>query len=185
MRRGEGTYQALEKVFKELKDKGIFFGVSITVTRENISLVSDSLFIDYLNNCKLVIYVEYVPVLKESDTLAPGEKERQFLKQRQRKLENEYEDILFLAFPGDEDEAGGCLAAGRGFFHINPYGGAEPCPFSPYSDIDLKEKSIMQCLDSNLFKELKTSGILMQEHTGGCTLFTYKDQVEKIIIDNM
>ena len=187
LRRGEGTYQALEKVFKELKDKGIFFGVSITVTRENISLVSDSQFVDYLNynNCKLVLYVEYVPVLKESDTLAPGEKERQFLKQRQRKLEKEYEDILFLAFPGDEDEAGGCLAAGRGFFHINPYGGAEPCPFSPYSDIDLKEKSIMQCLDSNLFKELKTSGILMQEHTGGCTLFTYKDQVEKIIIDNM
>lgn len=39
---------------------------------------------------------------------------------------------LFIAFPGDEDQYDGCLAAGRGFLHINPSGKVEPCPFAPF-----------------------------------------------------
>jgi len=46
---------------------------------------------------------------------------------------------LFVAFPGDEDLYGGCLAAGRGFVHISPEGRLEPCPFSPFSDVSLKQ----------------------------------------------
>ena len=45
------------------------------------------------------------------------------------------EDMIVVSFPGDEKSSGGCLAAGRGFFHINSHGGAEPCPFSPYSEL--------------------------------------------------
>lgn len=47
--------------------------------------------------------------------------------------------MVFLSFSGDEKYVGGCLAAGRGFFHINANGEVEPCPFSPYSDVNSKE----------------------------------------------
>jgi MoaA/NifB/PqqE/SkfB family radical SAM enzyme len=70
--------------------------------------------------------------------------------------------------------------AGRGFFHINPYGKAEPCPFSPYSDTDLRTTSIRQALKSPLFQKLKDSNMLFKEHDGGCVLFEQEDEVKKI-----
>ena len=89
--------------------------------------------------------------------------------------------MLFMSFPGDEKLSGGCLAAGRGFFHINSNGGAEPCPASPYSDINVCETSLIDALNSNLFKSLRNGGILTEEHEGGCVLFEHKDEVEKIL----
>ena len=92
--------------------------------------------------------------------------------------------MLFLSFPGDEKTSGGCLAAGRGFFHINSHGDAEACPASPYSDINVKETSIIEALNSRLFKSLQDEGILIDEHIGGCVLFEHKDEVEKILDKN-
>ena len=61
---------------------------------------------------------------------------------------SEYADIIFLSFPGDEKALGGCLASGRGFFHIGPDGSAEPCPFSPFSDSNVAEMGVREALKS-------------------------------------
>lgn len=87
-----------------------------------------------------------------------------------------------MSFPGDEKYTGGCLAAGRGFFHINANGDAEPCPFSPYSDISVRDHSLLEVLDSRLFVKMRQSGMLLGEHTGGCLLFNKEDDVKKMII---
>ena len=47
------------------------------------------------------------------------------------------------------------MAAGRGFFHINSHGSAEPCPFSPYSDTNVRDTSLRQALQSPLFTALQ------------------------------
>jgi len=91
---------------------------------------------------------------------------------------------LFISFPGDEKTSGGCLAAGRGFFHINANGGAEPCPFSPYSDTNLRNVSLADALNSPLFLALQNENILMEEHPGGCVLFDRMDNVEEIMERN-
>ena len=78
--------------------------------------------------------------------------------------------MIYISFPGDEKSSGGCLAAGRGFFHINSHGGAEPCPFSPYSDINVKDTSLKEALQSELFTALRNSNILADDHIGGCVL---------------
>ena len=87
---------------------------------------------------------------------------------------------MLIAFPGDEKRSGGCLAAGRGFFHINPRGGVEPCPFSPYSDTNLKDVSLREAMDSPLFAGLG-QGILDSEHRGGCVLFEHEEEVRKLM----
>ena len=97
------------------------------------------------------------------------------------RLRKEYDDMLFLSFPGDEKTSGGCLAAGRGFFHINSHGGAEPCPASPYSDINVKDTSLLEALNSKLFKSLRDGGLLMDDHEGGCVLFEHEDEVKKLL----
>lgn len=96
------------------------------------------------------------------------------------RLRMKTDEMIYISFPGDEKTSGGCLAAGRGFFHINVYGGAEPCPFSPYSDTSLKDVSLKKALNSPLFLKLRTSGTLMQEHKGGCVLFEQEKQVKEM-----
>jgi MoaA/NifB/PqqE/SkfB family radical SAM enzyme len=181
-RRGSGIYTKVLSVMEQMKERGIFFGASITVTRENIQNVTDDSFVSnlYFKGCKVIFYVEYVPVDNNTVNLAPAQKERIYLSRMLSLLRVRFEDMLFLTFPGDEKSSGGCLAAGRGFFHINPFGKAEPCPFSPYSDTDLREKSLLEALRSPLFQKLNASNILIQDHTGGCVLFNQEEEVKRL-----
>ena len=97
------------------------------------------------------------------------------------KLRRERPEMVYVSFPGDEKASGGCVAAGRGFFHINSHGGAEPCPFSPYSDINVRNASLREALHSPLFTALVDGGVLRDDHEGGCVLYEKRELVEKII----
>ena len=89
--------------------------------------------------------------------------------------------MVYISFPGDEKNSDGCVAAGRGFFHINSHGGAEPCPFSPYSDINVRDTSLRDALKSPLFLALQDGGVLLDDHEGGCVLYEKREQVEAIL----
>ncbi len=182
-RRGEGVFDRLISGMDLLKKSGIMFGASVTVTKENLMNVTSDSFISglYEKGCKLVFYVEYVPVTSETKELAPDDAERALLDDRLEKLRAEYNDMIFLSFPGDEKASGGCLAAGRGFFHINSHGGAEPCPFSPYSDTDLKNITLLEALNSPLFRKLQSGEVLTGEHKGGCVLFEQEEKVKELL----
>ena len=182
-RRGEGVYGRLVDGMEMMRKNHLIFGASVTVTRENLVEVFSRNFVEDLNNrgCKVVFYVEYVPVSESTAFLAPTDEDRALMDQNMAELRASYADLIFIAFPGDEKSTGGCLAAGRGFFHINSHGGAEPCPFSPYSDINVRETSLREALRSDLFRALQSESILTGEHIGGCVLFEQKDKVEAII----
>ncbi len=182
-RRGEGTYDILMNVMDTLKEKGILYGASVTMTTENVRTVTSKDFFDKLYNkgCRALIFIEYVPITEATKQLAPTDVERKILEDEQQKLRKQYEDVIFLSFPGDEKYSGGCLAAGRGFFHINVDGSAEPCPFSPYSDINLKDCTLREALKSPLFRKLNETGMLIGEHDGGCLLFQKEKEVKELI----
>lgn len=183
IRRGQGVYDNLIDNMDTLHEKGLLFGVSVTVTTQNVTEVISSDFIDTLTNrgCKLVVFVEFVPVTEESQDLAPGEEERTILRDGIARLREEYSEMVFVSFPGDEKTSGGCIAAGRGFFHINSHGGAEPCPFSPYSDINVRDTSLRAALKSKLFLALQDGDLLADDHAGGCVLYEKRKQVEELI----
>ena len=182
-RRGEGVYNRLNKCINSMCNSGVFFGASVTVTKENIENVLSDDFVSelYDNGCKLIFYVEYVPVTSSSKNIAPDDGDREYLENRLSILRAHYINMIMIAFPGDEKASGGCLAAGRGFFHINSHGGAEPCPFSPYSDTDLRNMPLIEALNSPLFMKLQSKDILNSEHTGGCVLFEQEDKVKALI----
>ena len=58
-----------------------------------------------------------------------------------------------MDFQNDAEFVGGCIAGGRNYFHINSEGDAEPCVFIHYSDSNIRQKSIKECLQSPLFYE--------------------------------
>jgi len=182
-RRGEGVYDMLCAAMEKLRKKRVFFGTSVTVTTENVAQVTDAPFIRFLENsgCGLAFYVEYVPADGQSDALAPTDADRAFLEARLEAIRGE-KRILAIAFPGDEKLLGGCLATGRGFFHINPNGDAEPCPFSPYSDVNLRDCTLLEAMQSPLFRKLRSSEILNARHDGGCVLFGQAEAVEKLLV---
>ena len=182
-RRGEGIYDKLISNMEKFKEKHLIFGNSITVTTENFEDVLSDEFVSMLGGygCKAAIYVEYVPVSDESKHLALSEEQEIKLRERIAELREKYEEMVFISFPGDEKSSGGCVAAGRGFFHINSHGGAEPCPFSPYSDTNVKEASLKGAISSRLFKVLQETDVLLDDHVGGCVLFEKKDQVQAIL----
>lgn len=185
-RRGVGIYKSLIRAIDRIKDNHLIFGASVTVMTSNLNEVVSDDFISALQErgCKVVIYVEFVPITEDSTELAPQDTEREFLKNKIMELREQYPEMLFISFPGDEKSTGGCLAAGRGFFHINPHGGAEPCPFSPYSDINVRDTSVREALHSKLFTALQDGDVLMKDHAGGCVLFERRDQVEKLLTKN-
>jgi len=76
------------------------------------------------------------------------------------------------------------MAAGRGFFHINSHGGAEPCPFSPFSDINVKDTSLKDALNSGLFQALHNEQFLLDDHIGGCVLYEKREAVEALLADS-
>lgn len=182
-RRGEGIYKKLNIAMKQMQENKLLFGASVTVTTENLFEVTSKEFLHQLEQqgCKVVIYVEFVPVTEEAVGLAPGDKEREYLKDKLDEIREYNDKIVFISFPGDEKTSGGCLAAGRGFFHINSHGGAEPCPFSPYSDSNVRETSVKEVLSSRLFQKLQSEELLMEEHAGGCVLFERREQVEALL----
>lgn len=182
-RRGEGVYDKLISNMDELDRRGLIYGASVTVTTENLKDVSSEEFIGKLSSkgCKAVIFVEFVPVTEDSKELAPGDEEREYLAREIARLRQEHQEMVFVSFPGDEKSSGGCIAAGRGFFHINSHGGAEPCPFSPYSDINVKETSLREAINSKLFKALQSEGVLADDHAGGCVLYEKRKEVEALL----
>ena len=185
-RRGNGVYQKLIYAMDRMQNNKILYGTSVTVTKQNLNEVTTVEFLDKLHSrgCKVVFFIEYVPISKDTEYMAFENEEREILKEKLAGLRNTYEDMIFISFPGDEKTSGGCLAAGRGFFHINSHGGAEPCPFSPYSDTNLKNISLKEAINSPLFKHLRDNNLLMEEHSGGCVLFEREEQVKQLIADS-
>lgn len=183
LRRGKGIYQRLQDTMERLRKNGILFGASVTVTNQNMNEVLGNEFVHNLktSGAKAVVYVEYVPVDESSKDLAPDDQTRKKMMSRLNELRTSEDKMVFIAFPGDEKTSGGCLAAGRGFFHINARGGAEPCPFSPYSDTNVMNTSLKDALQSPLFRKLQQNGNLLQEHIGGCVLFEQKELVKSLV----
>ena len=91
---------------------------------------------------------------------------------------------LFIAVPWDENDVGGCLSAGRGFVHINAAGDLEPCPFAPFSDVNLKTNSLRKALDSQLLKEIRKRPELARETGGGCVLWKERKLVQSLLAEN-
>ncbi len=183
-RRGRGVFNRAMQSMQLLKQEDLFFGTSITVTTENLPLVTSREFIDQLRSygCKIVFFIEYVPTEAGTEHLAFNDEHVAQMESILEERRADYSDIIFLSFPGDEKALGGCLASGRGFFHIGPDGSAEPCPFSPFSDSNVAEMGVRKALQSPLFRKIRAARALGWEHTGGCTLFEHREEIEKMVI---
>jgi MoaA/NifB/PqqE/SkfB family radical SAM enzyme len=181
-RRGKGVYQRLLGTVEKLKSRGIFWSVSLTITRLNFDILTDDQFIKDLNDsgCKLFFFVEYTPVSQDTEAWLLTDEQRGRLISIRNSLRERY-PALFITIPGDEEEIGGCLSAGRGFVHISASGDVEPCPFAPYSDVNLRDKSLKEALQSEFLKKIRENHGRLSEVQGGCVLWVEREWVKQLL----
>ncbi|MFC2160611.1 radical SAM/SPASM domain-containing protein [Acidobacteriota bacterium] len=181
-RRGAGVYERLIKIVQKIKNAGIFWSVSLTVTRSNFNSVTHNEFIKSLSDlgCKLFFFLEYTPVKEGTEDWLLTEKQRTELIHKRDRFRSQF-SALFIAVPGDEEEIGGCLSAGRGFVHISAEGNVEPCPFAPYSDASLLNVSLKEALQSEFLKKIRQSDKHLNETGGGCALWIEREWVQSLL----
>ncbi len=157
-RRGEGVYKKVTDAMALLKKHKCLFGTSICYTSQNYEAVTSDEFYDMEINAgaKFALYFHYMPVGSDADTdllLTPQQREHVYKTIRKKRNSKGGKPIFTMDFQNDGEFVGGCIAGGRNYFHINSEGDAEPCVFIHYSDSNIREKSILECLRSPLFNE--------------------------------
>ena len=75
-----------------------------------------------------------------------------------------------MDFQNDGEFVGGCIAGGRNYFHINAQGDAEPCVFIHFSDSNIHDKSILEMLQSPLFKAYHEGQPFNRNHLRPCPM---------------
>jgi MoaA/NifB/PqqE/SkfB family radical SAM enzyme len=182
LRRGEGVFRHLKTVIEKLNKESIFFGTSLTMTRQNFESLTDDAFVADLvgKGCKLFFFVEYTPITGGTkDWILTGEQRKKVpdIMETYRKRFT----ALFAGLPAEEELFGGCLSAGRGFIHVNAEGDLEPCPFAPFSDVNLKDMTLKEALKSRLLEEIRKNQFMLDESEGGCSLWANRKWVESLL----
>lgn len=157
-RRGNGAYQKTVDAMRLLKKHKCLFGTSVCYTSQNYETVTSDEFYDFMieNGARYAWYFHYMPVGSDADTsllLSPEQREHVYRAIREKRNSKTGKPIFTVDFQNDGEFVGGCIAGGRNYFHINSEGDVEPCVFIHYSDSNIREKSILECLKAPLFHE--------------------------------
>jgi MoaA/NifB/PqqE/SkfB family radical SAM enzyme len=141
-RRGKGVYKKVLKAMKILKKHKIPFGCSTAVTRKNIKIATSDKFADMIieKGASILWYFLYTPIGKDPDlSLMPTPGERLYLKERRGYI-RENKPLFVIDFWNDAPYVGGCIAA-REYIHINHRGDIEPCIFTHFAQVNIKNTS--------------------------------------------
>lgn len=185
-RRGEGHYEAVMRAMDLLKQYGIVFGTSICYTRNNLEAVTSDEFFRMLDEkgARYGFYFHYMPVGKNAaPELMPTVEQREYIINRIREVRGNDSEFTFypMDFQNDGEFVGGCIAGGRNYFHINSVGDAEPCVFIHYSDANIHEKSILECLQSPLFMAYHDGQPFNHNHLRPCPMLENPEVLPEMI----
>ena len=149
-RRGNGVYQKVIQAMELLRRKKLFYGISSCYTSANFESITSEEYYDRLIElgAYFVWYFHYMPVGNEaSPVLLPTPEQRTETYRRIRKYRAE-KPLFAMDFQNDAEYVGGCIAGGRRYFHINANGDIDSCVFIHYSDSNIREKTLLEALQS-------------------------------------
>lgn len=178
-RRGKGTFSQVERAMKLLREKRLPFGISCCYTSRNVNVIGSEEYFDQMIEwgAKFCWFFTYMPVGSSAvpELMATAE-QREFMYHQIRKFRSE-KPIFTLDFWNDGEYAGGCIAGGRRYLHINANGDYEPCAFVHYSDSNIREKTLLDALRSPLFMAYHDGQPWNENHLRPCPLL---DNPEKL-----
>ena len=183
MRRGKGTYKSVIKAMDILKEKKVAFGISCCYHAKNAEMMGSDEFIDYMidKGAKYVWYFTYMPVGNDAVLeLMSSAAQRKYMYDRVRYF-RKTKPIFIMDFWNDGEYVGGCIAGGRSYMHITASGDVEPCAFVHYSNVNIKETSLLDALHSPIFMEYYNNQPFNDNHLRPCPLLDNKGEVVGLV----
>jgi len=183
MRRGEGTYSKAIKAMDILRKYKLPFGFSACYHSRNVDIIGSDEYTDLLieKGCKFGWYFTYMPLGKNARTeLMVTPEQREFMYHKVREFRNT-KPIFLMDFWNDGEHAGGCIAGGRTYMHINANGDVEPCAFIHYSNANIKEVSLLEALQSPLFLQYRKHQPFNENHLRPCPLLDNPDKLKQMV----
>jgi MoaA/NifB/PqqE/SkfB family radical SAM enzyme len=156
-RRGDGSFDEVMAAMDLMHKNGLAFGVSTAYTRDNVESVTSDEYYDLIHKkgALWAWYFHYMPVGEGANAdLMPTVEQREYMLHRIREV-RDYEGgkpVMAMDFQNDGEFVGGCIAGGRVFCHINARGDVEPCVFIHYSNANIHDKSLVECLQQPIFQ---------------------------------
>ena len=182
-RRGQGTYQKVIQAMAILKKKHLPFGLSCCYTSQNLDSISSYDFIDQMVEwgAKFVWYFHYMPVGNDAvSALLPNPEQREFMYHRIRDI-RATKPIFAMDFQNDGEYVGGCIAGGRRYLHINANGDCDPCVFIHDSDSNIREKTLLECLQSPIFMAYHDGQPFNENHLRPCPMLENPELLRKMV----
>ncbi|MCI2057558.1 MAG: radical SAM protein [Oscillibacter sp.] len=153
-RSGSGTFQKIHTAMEILRRHRLLFGIYCCCDCENCEDVTSEQFFNMMIEwgAKGAFFLPYVP----KDAHAAPEKmlsakQRELLIHRLQKFRNT-KPLMTLDPCCNTNFTNGCVAGGRGLFHIAADGAIEPCMFFHCSDSNIHEKTLLEACKSPLFR---------------------------------
>ena len=174
-RRGKGAYKRSIKAMERLQNAGLLFGISVCYTRDNIEAVTSDAFMQDMiaRGVRFGLYFQYMPVgVRGSVDLVPTPAQREEMYAWLKRTRNSKtgNGLFVMDFQNDGEYVGGCIAAGRNYFHINAAGDIEPCVFVHYADSNIREHTLLEALQRPLFQAFYKGQPFCENHLKPCPM---------------
>ena len=185
-RRGSGHYQKALDSMDLMHSKKIPFGVSICYTSVNYKTVTSDEFLDMLisKGCIFAWYFHYMPVgVNASTDLLLSPEQRAYMHDRIREIRGLEggKEIFAIDFQNDGEFVHGCIAAGERYCHINANGDVEPCVFIHYSGANIRERSLIECLQQPLFLAYRKGQPFNDNHLRPCPMLENPEILPELV----
>ena len=185
-RRGSGHYKKALAAMDLMHANHIPFGVSICYTSVNYLTVTSDEFLDMLidKGCVFAWYFHYMPVGAGAGTdllLSPEQREYMYNKIREIRGLEGGKELFAIDSQNDGEFVTGCIAAGKKYCHINANGDVEPCVFIHYSGANIKEKSLLECLQQPLFKAYRKGQPFNDNLLKPCPMLENPEILQKMV----
>jgi MoaA/NifB/PqqE/SkfB family radical SAM enzyme len=182
-RRGKGAYQVVIDKMRLMKDYKLPFGYSTCYHSKNTYNVGGDEFIDYMISlgCRFAWNFTYMPVGVDAvpELLATPE-QRKWMHDRIREI-RDTKPIFALDFWNDGEYTCGCIAGGRRYFHINAAGDVEPCAFVHYSNVNIHDVTLLEALQSPIFKAYRDGQPFNDNHMRPCPVLDNPEAIEHMV----
>ena len=184
-RRGEGTFERCTAAMKRLNDRHIPFGASLCYTSKNTEVLASDEYMDWLieKGVKFAWFFTYMPTGNGAVTELMVSPEQRALMYKKMHEWRHSKPVFALDFWNDGEYVQGCIAGGRHYFHINSNGDCEPCAFVHYSNVNIKEHSVLEALQSPLFMAYKRNQPFNNNMLRPCPVLDNPGAISKMVHD--
>ena len=182
-RRGQGTYRRVMDAMSLLKRKKLPFGVSCCYTSKNVDTIGSEEYFDSMVEwgAKFAWFFTYMPVGVDAvpELMATAE-QREAMYKRIRAYRST-KPLFTMDFWNDGEYVQGCIAGGRRYLHINANGDIEPCAFIHYADSNIREKTLLEALQSPLFLAYHDNQPFHENHLRPCPVLDNPGRLTEMV----